>query len=269
MAEIATGVLHNVGNVLNSVNITATIVADTIRRSKATSLIKVSALLKEHEADLGTFIVHDEKGRKIPGYLGLLAQEIAREQQGVQNELASLKTNVDHIKEIVAMQQSYARIAGVTETVAVAQLVDDGIKMYSGGYSRDGVRLEKDYAPVPPVTLDKHKALQIIVNLLQNAKYACDECERADKQVTVRVQPEGPGKVKIIVEDNGVGIPEANLTRIFAHGFTTRKGGHGFGLHSGALAAKEMGGALRAASDGPGQGATFVLELPLEPPSAS
>ena len=269
MAEIATGVLHNVGNVLNSVNITATLVADTVRRSKAASLIKVSALLQEHEADLGTFIVADEKGKKIPGYLNLLAQELSREQQEVQGELASLKTNVNHIKEIVAMQQSYARIAGVTETVALADLVEDGIRMHSGAYTRHGVRLAKEYDKVPPVALDKHKALQIIVNLLQNAKYACDESDRADKQVTVRVQPDGHEKVKVVVEDNGMGISKENLTRIFAHGFTTRKGGHGFGLHSGALAAKEMGGALRAFSDGPGRGATFVLELPMEPPAAS
>jgi signal transduction histidine kinase len=65
------------------------------------------------------------------------------------------------------------------------------------------------------------------------------------------------------VSDNGVGIASENLTRIFNHGFTTRKDGHGFGLHSGALAAREMGGALWAQSDGPGKGATFTLELPL------
>ena len=73
----------------------------------------------------------------------------------------------------------------------------------------------------------------------------------------------GCGRVKISVMDNGVGIPCENLTRIFRFGFTTRKNGHGFGLHSGALAAHELGGALRAHSDGLGQGATFTLELPL------
>jgi signal transduction histidine kinase len=114
---------------------------------------------------------------------------------------------------------------------------------------------------VPLLNVEKHKILQILVNLLRNAKYACDESERADKRLTVRVA-DGEGRIKISVMDNGVGISPENLTRIFNHGFTTRKGGHGFGLHSGALAAKEMGGSLTVHSDGPGQGATFTLELP-------
>jgi signal transduction histidine kinase len=269
MAEVAIGVLHNVGNVLNSVNITATLVADTIRRSKARSLTKVAAMLKEHEADLGAFMAQDEKGRKIPGYLNLLAEDIAHEQDGVQAELASLRTNVDHIKEIVAMQQSYARVVGVTETISVAKLVEDAIKMHSGSYSRHRVQLARDYAEVPPITVDKHKAIQVIVNLLQNAKYACDENGREDKRVTVSIQGDGPAQVKIVVADNGVGISPENLTRIFAHGFTTRKNGHGFGLHSGALAAKEMGGALQAYSEGAGLGARFELQLPIERGSVS
>ena len=65
------------------------------------------------------------------------------------------------------------------------------------------------------------------------------------------------------VTDNGEGIPKENLTRIFQHGFTTKKTGHGFGLHSGSNAAREMGGSLNVRSDGTGTGATFILELPL------
>jgi signal transduction histidine kinase len=82
------------------------------------------------------------------------------------------------------------------------------------------------------------------------------------KQVTLRVAS-GEGRVRVSVIDNGVGIPAENLTRIFNQGFTTRKDGHGFGLHSGALAARELGGSLHVHSDGAGQGASFTLELPL------
>jgi signal transduction histidine kinase len=74
--------------------------------------------------------------------------------------------------------------------------------------------------------------------------------------------------VAIIVRDNGVGILPENLTRIFGHGFTTKKDGHGFGLHSGALAAKQMNGALSVQSAGPGKGAAFTLELPIAPSAA-
>jgi len=115
---------------------------------------------------------------------------------------------------------------------------------------------------VPPITVEKHKVLQILVNLIRNAKHACDESGRKDKQVTVRIA-KGGGRITVSVTDNGVGIPPENMTRIFNHGFTTRKDGHGFGLHSGALAAKEMGGSLSVTSDGLGHGATFTLELPV------
>lgn len=80
--------------------------------------------------------------------------------------------------------------------------------------------------------------------------------------MTIRVSRQDE-TARITVSDNGVGIAVENLTRIFAHGFTTKKNGHGFGLHSSALAAKELGGSLRASSEGPDRGATFILELPL------
>jgi signal transduction histidine kinase len=265
MAEVATGVLHNVGNVLNSVNVSATLVAEKVQRSKAASIAKVATLLNEHATDLGAFMTQDEKGQKLPGYLTLLAEGITLEQQDVHRELESLRGNIDHIKEIVAMQQNYARVSGVVETVPVRELVEDALKMHSGAYLRHAVRLERDYGDgdMPPITTDTHKVLQILVNVLHNAKYACDESERADKQVTVRVAKSGKDRVKIEVVDNGIGISAENLARIFQHGFSTRKGGHGFGLHSGALAAKELGGSLAVVSEGPGKGATFVLELPL------
>jgi signal transduction histidine kinase len=161
------------------------------------------------------------------------------------------------------MQQSYAKVSGVAEKIAVADLVEDAIRMNAGALTRHDISLVRDYRARPTVTVDKHKVLQILVNLIRNAKYACDEAGRIDKQMIVRVAAEN-SRVRISVVDNGVGIPEANLARIFQHGFTTRKHGHGFGLHSGALAAKELGGALTAHSDGPGRGATFTLELGIE-----
>jgi C4-dicarboxylate-specific signal transduction histidine kinase len=116
--------------------------------------------------------------------------------------------------------------------------------------------------------VDKHKVLQILVNLVRNAKYACDESGKTDKQITLRVDV-AEGGVRISVIDNGVGIPAENMGRLFTHGFTTRQSGHGFGLHSGALAAQELGGSLHAVSDGPGRGAAFILELPCVPREAA
>jgi signal transduction histidine kinase len=159
------------------------------------------------------------------------------------------------------MQQSYAKVSGVREIISVPELVEDALRMNVGALDHHGVKLVREFEEVPSVNIDKHKVLQVLVNLIRNAKHACQDSARTDKQLTVRVAG-GDGRIKVSISDNGIGIPPENLTRIFNHGFTTRKEGHGFGLHSGALAAKQMGGDLIAHSDGTGQGATFTLELP-------
>jgi PAS domain S-box-containing protein len=265
MAEVATSVLHNVGNVLNSVNISATLLLDNAKKSKVAYLGKAIAMLNEHAADLGAFMASDPKGRQLPDYLRRVSGELAKEQEQAIVELESLRQNIEHIKEIVAMQQNYASVAGVVETVKVTDLVEDALRMNAGALLRHEVALMREYTEVPPLNVEKHKVLQILVNLIRNAKYACDESERKDKQIKLKILKRDHW-VCIAVIDNGIGIPPENQTRIFNHGFTTRKDGHGFGLHSGALAAAELGGTLTAHSDGHGKGATFTLELPLQPP---
>ncbi|HVM60496.1 MAG TPA: CHASE sensor domain-containing protein [Verrucomicrobiae bacterium] len=264
MAEVATNVLHNVGNVLNSVNVSASLVADQVRKSKASNLGKLAALLQEHQNNLAAFLASDPKGMQVPAYLAGLATVFAQEQAEILKELQALSANIDHIKEIVAMQQSYSKMSGVVEEIPVEELVEDAIRMNNAALLRHDVQVAREYGEVPPVRVEKHKVLQILVNLIRNSKYALDEGGRPDKRLTLQVSKNGGDFVRVAVIDNGCGIPPQNLTRIFEHGFTTRKKGHGFGLHSGALTAKELGGTLTAYSDGPGKGATFVLELPVQ-----
>jgi PAS domain S-box-containing protein len=264
MAEVATNVLHNVGNILNSVNISASLVIERVKQSKAPGVSRLATLLQEQGSAVGEFMVNDERGKRIPEYLTSLGDALMGDQKVALEELASLRENLEHIKDTVAMQQSYAKLCGVTETIAVADLVEDSLRLNAGAFVRHGVTLRRDFSEVPPITVDKHKVLQILVNLVRNAKYACDESGRSDKLLTLRIE-RAPAGVRICVIDNGVGIPAENMSRLFTHGFTTRVDGHGFGLHSGALAAQELGGSLQVMSDGPGRGATFVLELPCSP----
>jgi signal transduction histidine kinase len=264
MAEVATSVLHNVGNVLNSVNISSALVTGKVKNSKSPNLAKAVALLQQHASDLGAFLSQDPKGKQLPAYLAGLAEHLAGEQNDILEELKSLTHNVEHINEIVAMQQSYARVLGVMEMLPVVDLVEDALHLNSAALDRHRVKLIREFAAVPRVLMDKHKVLQILINLIRNAKYALDDGGEEDKRITVRVGLSGEQTVSISVIDNGVGIPAENLTRIFEHGFTTRKQGHGFALHNGALAAKELGGSLTAQSDGPGKGASFTLTLPLQ-----
>jgi signal transduction histidine kinase len=263
-AEVATSVLHNVGNVLNSVNVSSAIISDKVQNSKIASFTKAVALMEEHQADLPGFFANDEKGKRLPGYLSKLAVNLAHEQKEILQEVDSLAGNILHIKEIVATQQNYARVSGVMELLRVADLVEDALRINAGAMERHGVTVVREYSEVPPVLVEKHKVLQVLVNLISNAKYACEASSQSKKQVTLRVTSENH-LIKISVIDNGVGISEENLARIFGYGFTTKKEGHGFGLHSSALVAKEMGGTLTVHSEGLGKGTTFTLELPVQP----
>jgi PAS domain S-box-containing protein len=265
MAEIATNVLHNIGNVLNSVNISAGLVTDRVKKPRAAGLGKAVALLQQHAADLGAFVTTDERGKHLPAYLAQLTEHLMLDQRVALEELESLRKSIDHIKEIVAMQQSYSKLVGVPERLAIAALIDDALRMNIGAFTRHGVGVKCDFEEVPEIVVEKHKVLQILINLLRNAKYACETSGRMDKQVVVRVANHAQG-VLISIADNGIGIKPEHMTRMFTHGFTTKKDGHGFGLHSGALAARDLGGALRVDSAGPGFGATFTLELPLKSP---
>jgi len=269
MAEVATGVLHNVGNVLNSVNVSSTLICDQVRNSKASRLKDVVLLLNKNQADLGSFIVNDPKGKIIPGYLTTLSERLTAEQQDLLKELELLTKNIEHIKEIVAMQQNYARVSGIIESLSIKSLMEDALQMNAAALSRHGILVSRNYEEIPLIAVDKHKILQIFVNLIRNAKYAIDAAARRDKRIEITIAMKDQTHVCVTVKDNGIGIAPDNLTRIFSHGFTTKKDGHGFGLHSGALAAKEMGGSLGAHSEGPGTGATFTLELPLSSPKTA
>ncbi len=261
MAEVATNVLHNVGNVLNSVNVSCNLVAENVGNSNLLSLEKLAELIEKSSSE-PAFLSTNPKGRMIPGYLRQLVEKQAREKKAVIEEVDSLKKNISHIVGIVSMQQNYAKVSGVVELAPVSELADDALRLTGAALSRHDIKVVRQYDATGAILVDKHKALQILVNLLQNAKNACDEGSQGEKQITVRIDGRGTDFVKIEVKDNGAGIAPENLTRMFSHGFTTRKDGHGFGLHSGALAAKEMGGSLTARSEGLGRGAVFTLELP-------
>ncbi|WP_232291161.1 DAHL domain-containing protein [Burkholderia ubonensis] len=263
MAEIATNVLHNVGNVLNSVNVSAGVLGAQVRASRSQGLSKAVGLLDAHRDDLGEFLTRDPGGRMLPDYLRKLAQTVSTERQGMLDEIANLTKSIDHIKDIVATQQRHAGASMLFETVQVGDLIDDALRICGDSLARHRVRVVKEFEDVPAPSLDKHRVLQILVNLISNAKHAMDGVPDRAHLITVRLQAAPDDKVRIQVADNGEGIRAENLKRVFEHGFTTRANGHGFGLHSSILAAQEMGASLTAHSDGPGKGAVFTLDLPV------
>jgi amino acid transporter/signal transduction histidine kinase len=265
MAEVAIGVLHNVGNVLNSVNVSAALMDGRVRKSKVTQLGKAIELLTSHAGDLGTFLSTDQKGKLLPAYLVKLAEHLTVEQAELITELTTLTGSVDHIKHIVTSHQSYAREGSLAELLNPTDLMEEALSIGAEAQGLRELHLERRYGVVPLVKVDKHKLLQILVNLVKNARAALsfDQGER-NLSLTVDHPPNDRERVIFQVCDNGIGIPAESLTRIFEHGFTTKEDGHGFGLHSSALAAKAIGGSLRVESAGWGTGATFTVDIPLQ-----
>ncbi|MGD1031190.1 MAG: PAS domain-containing sensor histidine kinase [Opitutaceae bacterium] len=262
MAEVATDVLQSVGAVLNSLNVSVGVIAMRLRNFKGDSLAKLSALLDEHKDDLPGFLESDPRGRRVVEFLDTLARRYEDEQGQMLRETSLLQEDVDHIKEIVAMQQAYAATAGVVEPVDPLGLMEDSLRMNMGARDSDEVKVVREFQAVPFIMADRHKVLQILTNLVLNAKHALNARGPGDKMLRLRIEKGASGCVRFVVQDNGQGITAENLARIFQHGFTTKVKGLGYGLHSSILSAREMGGTLAAHSDGPGAGATFTLELP-------
>ena len=270
MAEVATGLLHNVGNVLNSVNVSATLAAEKLDPARVGNLIRAANLLREHDGALADFLANDPKGRLLPRYFAEIGAQLAEEREAALAELESLTKHIAHMKEIVATQQSHARVTGIVEPLPLAALIEDALRMNASSLEASGIVVERDFGDVPPAMVDRHKLLQILVNLIRNAKDAIDDGNTNERRLSIAIRCKDARYVEATFSDTGAGIPLENLTRIFSHGFTTREHGHGFGLHSAAVAAQQMAGCLSAHSDGPGKGATFTLELPLaDAPAAS
>jgi C4-dicarboxylate-specific signal transduction histidine kinase len=220
------------------------------------------ALLRQHAGDLAAFMGKDSQAQRIIDFLEALHGDLSANQTQMLNEVGSLEQGVGHIKEIVSIQQSYATMKGMVEDIKLDGVVEDAIKMSHGAFLRHGVEIQRKIQRIPKVAGQRGKILQILHNLLRNAKHALDEASATEKTIAIRIEAGSPGMVRLVVEDNGVGILPENLTWIFQQGFTTRKGGHGFGLHAAANGVQEMHGSLTAHSDGLGKGASFILELP-------
>ena len=264
MAEVANSVLHNVGNVLNSVNVSATLVAERLRESALRDLPAAAQLLREHDADLGNFLTTDPRGRQLPGFLTLLAEHWAEEQAALLQETQTLNGHVQHIKEVVKRQQALSGLSGMVEAASVSGVVRDSLAINADALARAGIKVQCDLADLPPLLLDTLKTEQILVNLIRNAQDAMVESNQENKRLGIRTERQIDGKLLIEVTDNGGGITSEAMARLFTHGFTTKKTGHGFGLHASFLAAGEMGGSLVAHSDGQGKGARFTLYLPAQ-----
>jgi PAS domain S-box-containing protein len=266
MAEMATGVLHNVGNVLNSVNVSAATLRQELSGAHIDMLARTVKLCEEQGEKLPEFLAHDPRGQRVMALLGRVTQQLVSERQRLRDEVQRMIEHVSIIRSTVEVQQSVARSGALLEDATPEELVERTLSMFRGDLERQHVEVEVEAEAGLRLQLDKQGTLQILVNLVRNAIEALGE-GAGPRKLRIRVYA-GDGRVSFEVEDNGPGITLDNLASIFRHGFTTKKTGHGFGLHASAIAARAMGGSLTVESGGPGQGARFCLSLPQQPPRA-
>ncbi|MEY2688458.1 MAG: hypothetical protein RL375_2656 [Pseudomonadota bacterium] len=264
MAEVANSVLHNVGNVLNSVNVAVTLIGDQVRQSALADLPRAVALLQAHEHDLPAYLGHDPQGRQLPAFLGLLAEQWQREHQALGDETARLTANVQHIKDIVSRQQSLSGLGGLVSLIDLPALIDDVLALHAAALQRAGLQVQCEHTGPTQWHGDRSKLTQILLNLVVNAEEAtlARTDGAAPRRLIIRSSVADDQRLRLVVQDNGCGLAPDAQARLFAYGYTTKPTGHGFGLHASAIAAQEMGGSLSAHSDGAGQGATFTLSLP-------
>ncbi|WP_419420164.1 MHYT domain-containing protein [Legionella sp. D16C41] len=262
MAEVASNVLHNVGNVLNSINISSSLIVDHLKNINLKNLDKLNQLISEHQHDLGEFITVDPQGSKIPALLKKMAEYWHNEFQSAQKELNQLSQNIEHIKNIIAAQQKFSGITNFEELVVIEEVIEEALIVVSINFNRHHIKVEKEYSKLKPVCIDKSKLTQILINLIENAKQSLVALNNNESIILIRTGLINADKFFIEIKDNGLGISAQNLTKIFSHGFTTKKNGHGFGLHASAIAANEMSGVLKASSEGEKKGATFKMIFP-------
>jgi signal transduction histidine kinase len=266
-AEVAANVIHNVGNVLNSLNVAATLMGDKLRQSELPSLRQAVELIESHRENLSDFLARDERGQHLPTLLSELSRFLAEERDAMLAEVRTLATGIDHVRHIVELQNVHKKGAALIETLDPSEIVEQALALHAAAFTRHHIRVERRFEPTGPLPLDKHKVLQVLVNIISNAKKAVVASGRPERTITVGVARAGDGGVRITVADDGVGIAPEGLKRIFSFGFTTHRDGHGIGLPSSMNLAELMGGRLRAESEGEGRGATFTLELPANPPT--
>lgn len=260
MAEVATGTLHNVGNALNSVNVSAGLIGEQISNAPVPALVKAISLLDKEEAALLQFLGEDPKGKKLPSLLQKLGLRLEQQREETLQELATLQGYVEHVKQVIRSQQDFTRVGGVEEVCQLSSLLEEALSISLASIPTTDLEVTRDFPSSIATKVDKHKVLQILINFCNNALESV-MLQAPPRKLTLRAYRQDQKGV-LEVSDNGQGFSPEEQARLFTHGFTTKPQGHGFGLHNSALAAQELGGKTSAASPGKGQGATFRLELP-------
>ncbi|TNF69054.1 MAG: GHKL domain-containing protein [Gammaproteobacteria bacterium] len=267
MKDMASSVLHNIGNVLNSIITSITMINKQLKQNKSPQLIQLTQFLEDNKGKLGPFFSEDIKGKHVLEYLYALSQNLAREHSEIEKYIHQLTKHVTHVTHIVKAQNAMSKLGGVAEEIKLEDIICDALAINQVMIKASNIHVTQETGEVKTPISDQVKIMQILVNLIKNSIEALNECnESSNKQLIVNLKHKNKHTFQIYVKDNGIGLDKTKVKNLFKANFTTKRQGHGLGLHASAIAAKELGGALYANSDGVGKGMTMILELPYEIP---
>jgi len=261
-AEIANEVLHNAGNILNSIKVNLAILEKMLKQSKGPSLKQIAQLLDQPKEKLSKLLSNKKKGAKIPTLLKQLGKKINKHHSKIEQYVQDLKQHIDHITQIIKTPSQHTQISAYTEKITIDELINDVVKISENELIKHNITISILRSSIQASLLDRHKIMQILINLIQNAKDSLIETNIPHKYITIKTYLRDKKTINIEVIDNGLGIDSEKLNSIFNIGYTNKTDGHGFGLHSAANAASEMNGSLEVKSAGKQKGATFILQLP-------
>ncbi|CAM2005572.1 ATP-binding protein [Acanthopleuribacter pedis] len=269
MAEVARGVLHNIGNVLNSLNVSVQTSLQLLQESQVTKLENINSLMSKTDAELTAFLADPAKREALAEYVSELVQSLQNENRLFSREVNQIREQAEIIRQSLLAQSKFTdRDLGYAERLDINEIIADLLYAEKEMLDRFHIQTSVDFGAVPAVAAMRTKLSYAVLTLLENAVDALADNPTRERHISVQTACIGEA-LHIRVGDNGKGIPEALRTKIFQYGFTTKPEGNGFGLHTCANALREMGGDVRAESEGPGRGAVFVLTLPLDAQAAA
>jgi len=225
---------------------------------------QVAALLASHRVDIATFLTEDVRGKYLPDYLLAIAQQLKDNSSGLDAALGEINRHVRLLRDIISAQQSLIPMGGSLEPTDLRDLIEVALLVQAPDFAQ--IEIQRMFEDLPLVLTDRHKLLQIIVCYVSNARDAMLLGGAAPPRVVLRLYRDGDDAV-FSIQDTGLGMSEETLSHLWEFGFTTKRNGHGFGLHASVKAARDIGAVLRADSAGLAKGACFSARLPLGGPA--
>jgi DNA-binding LacI/PurR family transcriptional regulator/signal transduction histidine kinase len=258
MADIAADILHNIGNILNSISVSAHMMENSVKSAPFDDLLRANRLLEANMERLEDFIRNDRKGKILMRFYLKLGESMEKLREQLIYNANRLSTKLNSINEIIAAQQNYAGVASQPEELSIAAILEDALKVHAASLDKYRITVERDYRANPRLVVQRAKLFYIFVNLINNARDSMTETPLNERRLSISIYEDGSESC-VRISDTGRGIAEGAIDKVFDYGYSVKDERRGFGLHSSSSYMAEMGGVILAESAGIGKGQAFTV----------